>query len=375
MGPLPDVSSTHFNSCTPGDWTVPVPPGDGTSCLATNVASSSHYDSREDFSSSNHFDTRETNFESATGGGTFGISGSNGDHQMMVKSGGITDGIYGGTPESSYIDVNGYSDGLYNCDDKSSMPYAINRNEPCYSGFHSIYNNGILFNDKIALEQHTEPYFSTKSSLLSSESSTDTIANVSTNGSHFPSMLPNRRQIVSIMEGTGDVGSERSFDVADRLFTESFSEVLNSFSREEHVVKGEQDTKRSRHFMNSRNSPVTPARSFAHDITIKNQQVSLNEERETKFAAFTNMGSIGQQAAGKNVTYIDVDDPDICILEDMSEPAPKKHSSVDLKSPIIVTQRSSLGVPPVHMGFNNARVKENDERIVYRVALQVSQIF
>lgn len=353
VGPFPDVALSQFYSLTPSDWSVPVPPGGSTSGLATNVASSSCYDSREDFSSSSYYNSREPNFESATRGETFGIS-----DQMMDKSGGITDGV-------PIIDLNEYSDVLYKSDDKSSvMPYVMNRNEPSYSV--PVYNSGMLYNDKIASGQHVEPYASTKGSLLSSESSTDIPANGSTNGSRFPSMLPNRRHIVSVMEG------ETACDLADRLFSESFSGVHSSVSKKDHFVKTEHDTKRSPHFTNISNNLFTPPQSFVHhDIKLKKQQVSYNED--SKSATFTNRGAFGQQSVGKKITYIDVDDPDICILEDLSEPAPRKYSSVDWKSPINVAahhKSPSVGTPPVHMGFNNSKVKPNDERIVYRVALQ-----
>ncbi|KAK9065303.1 hypothetical protein SSX86_016686 [Deinandra increscens subsp. villosa] len=316
--PLPDVSSTHLYSWTPGDWAVPVPPSDAT---CRDLSSHSHYDSREDFSSSSSYDIWEPKFETASRSGNFGI----------------TDEIYPGTSEASFVDVSGYADILYNANEKSSMPYIMNRNEPSYSGPHPvIYNNGILIDDKIAS--------GTTTCLPSSESSA---------GTHYVSMLPNKREIVSIMGGTADVGTEKSSDVSEQLFTDK--SLLQPFSRGPN----------SRHFINTKNSAVGSSQSsFHHDILIKKQLVSTKEEIENKFAAFN------QLAVGKNITYIDVDDPDICILEDMSVPAPRKQSSVDGKSPFTVPPRPPLGVPHVHMGYNNARVKENDERTVYRVALQ-----
>ncbi|KAI3795817.1 hypothetical protein L1987_38477 [Smallanthus sonchifolius] len=324
--PLPDVSSGHLYQWAPGDWTLPVPP------------SSSHYDSREDCSPSSYYDITEPNFERATRNGTYGINDGSLDLNLMDKSG-MTDEIY--------------SDVLYNMNDKSSMPYVMNISEPIYSGPQSVvYNNGMLFDDKIASGSSTF--------LPSSESSTETPARVSSNGTHYPSMLPSKRQIISIMDGTSDVGTEKSSDVAD-LFSDKNS--LPPFY-------GIHDSHR---FINIQNSSV-PSQSYVHhDVSLKQQHVSTKEEIESKFAAFTNMGSMppkgGQQAFGKTVTYIDVDDPDICIIEDMSGSAPRKQSPVDGKSPINVSLRPSLGVPPVHVGYNNARVKANDEHIIYRAAL------
>lgn len=249
-------------------------------------------------------------------------------------------------------------------DDQSSMPYI-----PSYSSLYPVfYNNAMSFNNDKTASGST-------SCIQSSESSTETPAKGSTNGSHFPSVLPNRRQIASMMDGTGNV--------TDQLFTDKsllqpFSGVHSSVSRNGFVVKGEHDGKNSRHFVNISNIPGSPSQSFVHPIKQQQQQqqVFAKEEIDSKFPTFSNMGSFPPKVnKAAHVTYIDVDDPDICILEDMSEPAPKKPSYVDGKLPFRYAQRSSsLGTPPVHTGFNNARVKANDEQIVYRVALQVSII-
>nr|GEV87147.1 helicase, C-terminal [Tanacetum cinerariifolium] len=364
-GPVPDVSSMNFSSSSPADWVLPVPPGNG---ISRGFPLSSHYDTREDFRSSSYFESREPNFGTATGGETSGISDGNVDNYLMDNSG-INDGMYRQTSEAPFIDANGYSEVSNNPDHNSSMPHILNKNESSYSATHPIiYTNGLLFNEIAASGSITLP---------SSESSTEIPANGSSNGNHFPSTLPNRKQIASTMEGKVDVGSEKSSKVVGRLFTDKsasqpFSGVLNSFSRINHVVKGEQDIKRSRQFINIRSNPVGPGQSFVHqNISIK-KQVEIKEELENKFAAFTNIGSIPQKVnTSAHVTIIDDDDPDICILEDLSEPAPKKHTPLDVKS-LILAQRSSFVTPPVpvHIGLNNARVKVNDEQIVYRAALQ-----
>ncbi|PWA97775.1 Helicase, C-terminal [Artemisia annua] len=356
-GPVPDVSSVNFSSSSPADWVLPVPPGTGTS---RGFPLSSHYDTREDFPSPSYFESREPNFGRAIGGETSGISDGNVDNHLMDNSG-INDGMYRRTSEAPFVDATGYTEVSNNPNHNSSMPHILNRNESSYSAHHIIYNNGLLFKDITASGSTTLP---------SSESSTETPANGSTNGNHFPS-------IASTIEGKVDVGSEKSSEVVGRLFTDKrvsqpFSGVLNSFSQINHVVKGEQDSKRSRQFINIRSNPVGPGQSFVHqNISIK-KQVGIKEELENKFAAFTNIGSIPQKVnTSAHVTIIDDDDPDICILEDLSEPAPRKHSPLDVKS-LILAQRSSFVTPPVpvHMGLNNARVKVNDEQIVYRAALQ-----
>nr|XP_043623505.1 helicase-like transcription factor CHR28 [Erigeron canadensis] len=357
VGTFPDVSSTHVDPWTAG---------------ATNVASSSYSDSREDFLLSSQYDTRDTNLENSTRGGTFSF-----------RDDGNSDRVYFGTSKAPFSGVSGNTD----LEDKPSLPSPINRNGSFYPGRHTIHNNGVLSKDKIALQQHhARPMFGMKGNLPgiaspmvnmkgnfpgSGRSINPPANNGSTNGSHFPSILPNRRNIVSIMEETSDVGSEKSCDVADRLFNESFSGVPNSISRKYNAIKREQDTRSFGHFNNIKNNPFSPSQSYVHhDMGSIGWQASLNKGAESKSAIFANMGPIGQQAAAKNVTYIDVDDPDICILEDMSVPAPRRHPHVARKTPISAAQRSAPGTPPVHMGHNNPSINENDERIVYRAALQ-----
>ncbi|XP_076882339.1 helicase-like transcription factor CHR28 [Bidens hawaiensis] len=305
--PQPDVSSAHVNSWTPGDWSIPILPG--------NFSPSGHYDSKKDFRSASHYDVREPKFERATTSATFD---GNFDLNMMDNSG-ITDEMY--------------SDVMYNMNDKSSMPYGMDINGPSYSGPPSmLYDDGTLFEDKFASASNTF--------LPSSESSTETHAKLSNNGTHYPSMLPSKREIISIMVGTSDMGTERSYDVAD-LFTDN--KPLPPFY-------GAQN---SRDFVKIRNSSVMPPQSYIFP------GIDLMPPK------------VGPQAYVKNTTYIDVDDPDICILEDLSVPAPRKQSPVEGKSPITVPVRPPLVVPPVHTGYNNnVRAKANDEHIIYRAALQ-----
>ncbi|XP_022018166.1 helicase-like transcription factor CHR28 isoform X2 [Helianthus annuus] len=311
VGPPPDVSSAHLSSWTPGDWAAPLPPG----------VSSSHYDNREDFSSySRHNDVNEPK------NGTFGTGDGNVDLNLMDNSG-MTDEMY--------------SDVFYNVNEKSYMPYIMDINEP-YSGTQAaMYNSGMLFDDKIALGNG--PF------LRSSESSTKMPAKVSANGTHYPSMLPNKQHFISIVDEKPDVGTEKSFDVADLLTDKNSLPPFYGINN-------------SHHFR--------PSQSYVHqDVLIKKQHVSTKEEIDGRFSAFL-PPELGMQAFRKNTTYIDVDDPDICILEDMSGPAARKPSSVGGKSPISVPVRPPLGVPPLPVGYNNARTKANDEHIVYRAALQ-----
>ncbi|KAK9051732.1 hypothetical protein SSX86_028360 [Deinandra increscens subsp. villosa] len=240
-----------------------------------------------------------------------------------------TSGVTDGNVDLNLMDESGMTDEMYpdvmhTINDISSMPYIMDGNVPSYSDPQSvIYNNGMLFDNKFA--SGSSAFFP------SSESSTETPAKVSTNRTRYPSTFPIKREFVPMMDGTSYVTKKNSL--------QPFSGVQNS-----------------PHLLNISNGQLTPSHLYAHhDVS-------------------TNMGSIppkvGQQAFGKNVTYIDVDDPDICIVEYMNGSAPIKQHHLDVKSHINVPLRSSPGVAPVHIGHSNARVKTNDEQIIYQAALQ-----
>ena len=70
---------------------------------------------------------------------------------------------------------------------------------------------------------------------------------------------------------------------------------------------------------------------------------------------------------------LDDDDPDVCILENMSQPPPKKRCHVDEKSNISGLW-STPCAPTSQDGFNHTRFEKKDEQSVYRAALQVSKM-
>lgn len=65
------------------------------------------------------------------------------------------------------------------------------------------------------------------------------------------------------------------------------------------------------------------------------------------------------------------DDSDLCIIEDRSEPS--RTAPVNGKSPVL-SQRSTYTEPINHVGASGVRLRANDERLVYRVVLQVSPV-
>ncbi|KAK2969852.1 hypothetical protein RJ640_030161 [Escallonia rubra] len=96
------------------------------------------------------------------------------------------------------------------------------------------------------------------------------------------------------------------------------------------------------------------------------------KEETDKLTQFKNRASVSHQSVqGKALVYGSDhdDDSDICILEDLSEPACQSFSSSNGRS-LVTPVLSSVGDPLNHMGVGGVRLKSNDERLVYRVALQ-----
>ncbi|XAR66424.1 DNA helicase [Bertholletia excelsa] len=68
-------------------------------------------------------------------------------------------------------------------------------------------------------------------------------------------------------------------------------------------------------------------------------------------------------------SHIDDNDSDICILEDISEPARLNISSMNGKS-LVTLQHSTHSDPFNHVGVGGLRHRANDERLIFRVVLQ-----
>lgn len=198
----------------------------------------------------------------------------------------------------------------------------------------------------------------------------------------------------------------RSIDSVDgRLSTnrglrQSLSSTLTSISRRNQVVKDEKEdvfveSKRARNSHgNVDETCINPTTNRSHGVlgpkpstSIRKQLACLKEEIESKLphVKATNSLIISHQAVKKSNSWVpsyDVDDDsDICILENLSQPARQNLSAVNEKSIVTVQTNSFSGSPnqggaggPNHVGAGSVKLKTNDERFIFRVALQVSDL-
>ncbi|KAI3697978.1 hypothetical protein L6452_31085 [Arctium lappa] len=427
----PDVSSVNYSSARLGDWAIQVP-GNGTLCcpntgVARDFSLFSHHDTREtNFERANSSEI--VGFSDWDGDRqlmdvsdiTDGIY-----HHSVADSCRASDAQ--DNVDAPFLDFSSYSDIAYDLPDASSMPYIMSINEPFYSGpsrpcqssgLSMIHKDGMLFNGKTESAER-QMHNSSLNSTMNYDSRAEKVCGVSlmdqnsyigayvgAEGSN--ACLPTSESSGSpakeyasgrCLPGMFHTSKKTQVDCVkdekrEKGLLQSFSGVFDSILSNDHVMKGEQDDiKRSRQFINiidntcwsnpplsdnCRSGTQSPEQWFLQsDTSTKNQLTYTKEDKEINFLPCNNMAlfppTISQQAVTNTTfvhsTYVDDGDPDICILEDMSEPASKKQSLVDGRS-VVTAQRSSLGAPPTQMGFNNTRPKTNDERLIYRAALQ-----
>uniref|UniRef100_A0A166F183 SNF2 N-terminal domain-containing protein n=1 Tax=Daucus carota subsp. sativus TaxID=79200 RepID=A0A166F183_DAUCS len=106
------------------------------------------------------------------------------------------------------------------------------------------------------------------------------------------------------------------------------------------------------------------------------QLVSPKEEMDNKWVQSRSRGSYSSKGSQQTVhrdswvqkSHVD-DDPDICILEDLSEPARRPQPIVNVK--LNIPSRSSLLVESHnHTDVGGVRLKTKDERLIFRAAVQ-----
>nr|GEW30504.1 helicase-like transcription factor CHR28 [Tanacetum cinerariifolium] len=100
---------------------------------------------------------------------------------------------------------------------------------------------------------------------------------------------------------------------------------------------------------------------------------NIKEEIDSKHNGFNNMGSLSPKISLQkfpSTINLDDNDPDVCILEDTSQPPPKKRCHVDEKFNISGKWSSPSASTTTQDGFNHTRFEKKDEQSVYRAALQ-----
>ncbi|PWA45229.1 hypothetical protein CTI12_AA519490 [Artemisia annua] len=104
---------------------------------------------------------------------------------------------------------------------------------------------------------------------------------------------------------------------------------------------------------------------FQFDTSIKKEFIYMKEDIESKVTEINNTYSFTPKNDKQAMVNLD----DMCNLEYMSQPDPKKQLQVYGKS-IVTAQLALLGAPGTQMGFNSTRLKTNDEQLIYQAALQ-----
>ncbi|XP_059623124.1 helicase-like transcription factor CHR28 [Cornus florida] len=166
---------------------------------------------------------------------------------------------------------------------------------------------------------------------------------------------------------------------ADKGLRQSLPGFLHSFSTNKHAshVKDEKEgislaaSERTHQSLDTING--TEGRNST-PVSIGKQLGCTTEQRESKPTQLKSMESHlskgSYRAIQSSVSYSSNDnDSDICILEDISEPAPSNISYGNGKS-LVTSQRSNYSNPLHHVGVGGVRLKTNDERLIFRVALQ-----
>ncbi|KAL7211886.1 hypothetical protein ACSBR2_014696 [Camellia fascicularis] len=192
-----------------------------------------------------------------------------------------------------------------------------------------------------------------------------------------------------------DTSSRNSPGVGDGFPTEKGSmqllpPILSSDSSKKLLVHAKDEnedvflaSKRARHTLDNINglghrNPNQVANGFCLNLKASEQLGCIKDDRESKLiqpkSLDTCVSKVGCQIIQSNAmvnSYHVDDDPDICILEDISEPSCSNPWSMNRQS-LVTSQCTTFSDPdPLnHMGMGGARLKANDERLVFRVVLQ-----
>ncbi|MBA0778122.1 hypothetical protein Gotri_006036 [Gossypium trilobum] len=238
-----------------------------------------------------------------------------------------------------------------------------------------------LFDDKGSLQPftHSQPCISNNKQAVYGKNEDNELITSGNIFSHSAESLDE----ASWRKSTNRVAESLSLDEASK----QSSDIYPSVSNQDFMVNGK-DAHHYNHDINLNVSSqsffseghlnlTSPENYFSSAYPISSTKMQLGcfqDERENKFIPSRSMGlsKVSPESIHSNSSdcrsHVD-DDPDICILEDISQPARSNQSLVLVKKTSSLpntTSSTQLHNP----GIGGIRLKGNDEQLIFRVALQ-----
>nr|KJB66664.1 hypothetical protein B456_010G151100 [Gossypium raimondii] len=249
-----------------------------------------------------------------------------------------------------------------------------------YGKFSYTANDG-LFDDKGSLQPftHSKPcILNNKQAVYGKNEDNELI----TSGNIFSHSAESLDE-ASWRKSTNRVAESLSLDEASK----QSSDIYPSVSNQDFMVNGK-DAHHYNHDINLNVSSqsffseghlnlTSPENYFSSAYPISSTKMQLGcfqDERENKFIPSRSMGlsKVSPESIHSNSSdcrsYVD-DDPDICILEDISQPARSNQSLVLVKKTSSLPNTAS-STQLHNPGIGGIRLKGNDEQLIFRVALQ-----
>ncbi|KAH1056125.1 hypothetical protein J1N35_034190 [Gossypium stocksii] len=251
---------------------------------------------------------------------------------------------------------------------------------PAYGKFSYTVNDG-LFDDKGSLQPftHSQPCISNNKQAVYGKNEDNELITSGNIFSHSAEPLDE----ASWRKSTNRVAESLSLDEASK----QSSDIYPSISNQNFMVNGK-DAHHYNHEINLNVSSqsffseghlnlTSPEHYFssAYPITSTKMQLGcFQDERENKFIPSRSMGLLKvspesiHSSSSDCRSHVD-DDPDICILEDISQPAQSNQSLVLVKKTSSLSNTTS-STQLHNPGIGGIRLKGNDEQLIFRVALQ-----
>ncbi|KAL4368957.1 hypothetical protein GQ457_05G029520 [Hibiscus cannabinus] len=185
---------------------------------------------------------------------------------------------------------------------------------------------------------------------------------------------------VSLREFTNRVADSSSLDEASKQLLDIYSSISKQefmfFHKDAHHDINLNVSSKS--FFSDEHLNLASSEQYfssAHPITSTKIHLScFQDERENKLIPSRSFGlsKVSPESIHSNLSdcrsHVD-DDPDLCILEDISQPARSNPSLVPVKKTSNLPNTTS-GTQPHNSGMWGIGLKENDEQLIFREALQ-----